>query len=48
MQSIAGGNTMVFNRATRDLLVRTAAAKPVAHDWWLYQLVSGTGGLRLL
>jgi glycosyltransferase involved in cell wall biosynthesis len=45
VQSIASGNTMVFNRAARDLL---AAAGPriqvAAHDWWTYQLVSGSGG----
>ena len=45
VQSIASGNTMVFNRAARDLL---AAAGPkiqvAAHDWWTYQLVSGCGG----
>lgn len=46
VQSIAGGNTMVFNQATRDLL-REAGADLVlpAHDWWVYQLVSGAGGL---
>ncbi|WP_242151781.1 glycosyltransferase family 2 protein [Pseudomonas sp. ArH3a] len=46
VQSIAGGNTMVFNQAARDLL-REAGADLVlpAHDWWAYQLVSGAGGV---
>lgn len=50
VQSIAGGNTMLLNRAGVDL-ARAAAAEalaadclPVTHDWWLYQLISGAGG----
>jgi len=46
VQNIAGGNTMVLNRAGLDL-VRTAAARTgqvVVHDWWIYQLVTGAGG----
>lgn len=46
VQSIAGGNTMVLNRAALDLVQETArhAQGIVAHDWWLYQIVSGAGG----
>ena len=45
VQSIAGGNTMVFNRATRNLLVEASTRTPfVAHDWWTYMLVTGAGG----
>ena len=46
VQSIGGGNTMVLNRAALDLAQETArhAGGVVAHDWWLYQLVSGAGG----
>ncbi len=47
VQSIAGGNTMVMNRAALDL-VRVAATYrgPVpAHDWWCYQIVTGAGGV---
>jgi len=45
VQSIGGGNTMVFNQAARDLLRRAcAAADVVTHDWWAYQVVSGCGG----
>lgn len=46
VQSIAGGNTMVFNQAARDLIREAGADISVpAHDWWAYQLVSGAGGL---
>jgi glycosyltransferase involved in cell wall biosynthesis len=45
VQSLAGGNTMVFNAAARALLVEAGpAVEIVSHDWWLYQLVTGTGG----
>ncbi|MCU1715562.1 glycosyltransferase family 2 protein [Pseudomonas sp. 5P_3.1_Bac2] len=45
VQSIAGGNTMVFNRAARELIREAGAEVEVpSHDWWLYQLVSGAGG----
>ena len=46
VQSIGGGNTMVLNRAALDLLQDTAprAAGIIAHDWWVYQLISGVGG----
>ncbi|RVT80647.1 glycosyltransferase [Rhodobacteraceae bacterium CCMM004] len=46
VQSMAGGNTMMLNRAGLAL-ARAAAAEAgqiVAHDWWLYQIVSGAGG----
>ena len=45
VQSIAGGNTMVFNRAARDLLRGVGEnVDAVTHDWWAYMLVSGCGG----
>jgi hypothetical protein len=45
VQNIAGGNTMVFNRAARDLLRRAGeAVAAVTHDWWAYMLVTGCGG----
>lgn len=49
VQSIGGGNTMVLNRAAIDL-VREAvleAQDVAAHDWWLYQLITGAGGVVL-
>jgi glycosyltransferase involved in cell wall biosynthesis len=45
VQSIAGGNTMVFNEKARELLVFGGAGVIVpSHDWWLYQITSGCGG----
>jgi hypothetical protein len=45
VQSIAGGNTMVFNAAARALLMAAGpAVRPISHDWWTYQLVTGCGG----
>ena len=44
VQSLGGGNTMVFNSATKALLERSADVEVPLHDWWLYQLVSGAGG----
>ena len=44
VQSIAGGNTMVFNQAAKTLLERAGVQKIVSHDWWTYQLVEGAGG----
>jgi len=45
VQSLAGGNTMVFNEAARTLLVAAGTCDVVAHDWWTYMLVSGAGGV---
>lgn len=45
MQNIGGGNTMMFNRATRDLLKAVGMnSDVVTHDWLAYILVSGAGG----
>lgn len=45
VQNVAGGNTMVFNRAARDLLRRAGdQVQVVAHDWWAYMVVTGCGG----
>lgn len=45
VQNIGGGNTMVFNRAARDLIINAAEdGNVVSHDWWCYQIVSGAGG----
>jgi len=45
VQSLGGGNTMVFNRAAKKLLEQAATIAVVLHDWWVYQLVSGAGGI---
>ena len=44
IQSLGGGNTMVFNKAAKRLLERTGKLDVVLHDWWMYQLVSAVGG----
>jgi glycosyltransferase involved in cell wall biosynthesis len=44
VQSIAGGNTMLFNAAAKRLFEAAPEVPVVAHDWWAYQLVSGAGG----
>lgn len=45
VQNIAGGNTMVINKAACDL-IREAGKEvdAVVHDWWIYMVVSGCGG----
>jgi glycosyltransferase involved in cell wall biosynthesis len=46
VQSIGGGNTMVFNRAARALITEAGAnLKVPSHDWWCYQLITGAGGV---
>ena len=45
VQSIMGGNTMVMNQACRALISQADyETVPVSHDWWCYQLVSGSRG----
>jgi glycosyltransferase involved in cell wall biosynthesis len=44
VQSIAGGNTMLFNAPAKRLFEAVPDVAVVAHDWWAYQLVSGAGG----
>jgi hypothetical protein len=44
VQSIAGGNTMVFNQAAKTLIERAGPLEVASHDWWVYQLVTGVEG----
>ncbi len=44
IQSLGGGNTMVFNKAAKRLLETTGRLEVVLHDWWMYQLVSAVDG----
>ena len=45
VQSLAGGNTMTFNAAACELLCEAGTDLDiVAHDWWLYKMVTGAGG----
>ena len=47
IQSIAGGNTMLFNKTAKDLLVSSIFEdfKIISHDWWCYQLITGAEGI---
>ena len=45
VQNIGGGNTMVFNRVARALLMQAGADLSLeAHDWWTYIVVTACGG----
>ena len=45
VQSLAGGNTMVFNRAGFELLQTSARrTRFLMHDWWSYLILTGAGG----
>jgi glycosyltransferase involved in cell wall biosynthesis len=44
VQSIAGGNTMVFNQPAKSLIEKAGIQDVPSHDWWLYQLISGAEG----
>lgn len=45
VQSIGGGNTMLFNQQALQLLkAYTAERAIISHDWWLYILVSAFSG----
>ena len=45
VQNLAGGNTMLFNRAAKKILEKAATTEVVLHDWWVYQLISAAGGV---
>jgi glycosyltransferase involved in cell wall biosynthesis len=46
VQSVGGGNTMMFNKAMLNLLREAGEnINIVSHDWWAYMLVTGAGGL---
>ena len=44
VQSIAGGNTMVFNTPLKHALECIGVVQTISHDWWLYQLACGMSG----
>ncbi len=45
VQSIGGGNTIVFNNKARALLREAGCDFPIpSHDWWAYIVVTGCGG----
>lgn len=46
VQNVGGGNTMVFNRTARELIINSSLdIEVVSHDWWCYQVVTGAGGV---
>jgi glycosyltransferase involved in cell wall biosynthesis len=47
VQSIAGGNTMIFNRKTKELLEAAGPVDIPSHDWWCYLLATACGGIVL-
>lgn len=44
IQSIAGGNTMVFNHGVKMLISRAGLVNVPSHDWWMYLLVTAADG----
>lgn len=44
VQSLAGGNTMVFNKPLKHALECVGVVPAISHDWWLYQLTCGMNG----
>ncbi|TLP60286.1 glycosyltransferase [Parasedimentitalea maritima] len=47
IENVAVGNTIVLNPPAVDLARQAAqhTTQVFAHDWWLYQLITGTGGI---
>lgn len=45
VQSLAGGNTIVLNFPAFELLRESASRTQFySHDWWCYQIITGSGG----
>ena len=45
VQNIGGGNTMLFNKLAKDKIISFWENRQlVAHDWFVYQVVTGIGG----
>jgi hypothetical protein len=44
VQCVAGGNTMLFNQALKNLLQQAGQVDVASHDWWTYQLATGSQG----
>ena len=45
VQNMAGGNTMVFNHIAKDIICESISnVNFVSHDWWCYQIITGSGG----
>ncbi len=46
VQSIIGGNTMLFNRKAREIIQKASSNVNVEghHDWWIQIVIAGCGG----
>ena len=44
VQSIAGGNTMVFNHQLKVVLEKAGRVDVPSHDWWTYLIATAHGG----
>jgi glycosyltransferase involved in cell wall biosynthesis len=44
VQSIAGGNTMVFNKQVFEIIKSHTPISVISHDWYTYLLVTSIGG----
>ena len=44
VQSLVGGNTIVFNHAAKLFFEKVGEVEIVSHDWWCYLLVEAVGG----
>lgn len=49
VQNIAAGNTLLLNPAAAKLVTKAMRkiGPVVAHDWWVYQLITGAGGTAI-
>jgi hypothetical protein len=47
VQCIAGGNTLVMNPAALHLITEGDPPDVPSHDWWCYQVITGSGGIFL-
>lgn len=49
VQNLFSGHTTVLNAAALSVIQTAGTPSHIAfHDWWIYQLIAGTGGLCLL
>ncbi|WP_297773101.1 glycosyltransferase family 2 protein [uncultured Roseovarius sp.] len=47
VQNVASGNTIILNAAAARLVEASSehVERVVVHDWWVYQLITGAGGV---
>ena len=45
LQNFAGGNTMMFNKLGKEIIINSLKEDyPASHDWWSYIIITGSGG----